>query len=231
MEITLNDEQRLFVISVPDGGYTCHGFDVVYLECQELARRIRKVRPGIALPTIQESEIGTLAQYAQYRELIEILGDRKTGTWFKFDTPGPVRSVLERYRKDGGVLRIFYGDRNTGRCWMEENDVLGEIGRSCGRMQIPLLIKPGESGGGGILDNCIVRMIDGRTRIEQYRQRNYYLPEIEIRPVDAALGSGYTHGAWVKSKEDVFECHANFRSYGKAAQWVAFMAGECCEQP
>ena len=42
---------------------------------------------------------------------------------------------------------------------------------------------------------------------------------------------GYTHGVWVKNKDGQFENHANFKSYGKAAQWVAFMAGECMEQP
>jgi hypothetical protein len=35
----------------------------------------------------------------------------------------------------------------------------------------------------------------------------------------------------VKESNGRLANHANFRSHGKAAQWVAFMAGECMEQP
>ncbi len=234
MEITLNEQQRLFVFSGQE--YTsCLGFDVVFKHCLELARRIKKfnlLKPDVELTPVLESEIGTVSQYQQYKDFLSIIGDRKTGTWFDFDTPAKVRQILDQYRKEGGRIRLFYGDRNTGRCWMEENDVVGEIGRSTGRMQIPLLIAKGEDGGPGVLDSCIVRIIDADTRVELYHHKNYHLPEIEIRPADANLANeGYTHGAWVKGREGEFENHANFRSFGKAAQWVAFMAGECTEQP
>lgn len=234
MEITLNQEQRLFVIPAGEG-YSCLGFDVVFNHCRELARRIKKfalLRPGTELPPVLESQIGTPEQHQQYRDFVAIIGDRKTGTWFDYDTPGRVRQILDEYRKEGGHLRLFYGDRKTGRDWMEENDVVGQIGRSTGRLPIPLLIADGDFGGPGVLDNAIVRIIDADTRTELYRHKNYRLPKMEIRPVNESLAhEGYTHGVWAKNKEGNFENHANFRSYGKAAQWVAFMAGECTEQP
>lgn len=233
-EITLNDSQRLYVFSGTHHT-SCLGFDVVYKQCLEMARRIKKftlLKTGENLPEINEGEIGTHTQYEQYRKLLAIIGTRKTGTWFDYDTPSAVRNILERYRKEGGTLRLFYGDTATGRCWMEENDVVGEIGRSTGPMQIPLLIEPGANGGGGVLDRCIVRIIDADSRAELYRIKGYFLPDIEIRPADPTLTiQGYSHGCWVKDKNDVFQNHANFVSFGKAAQWTAFMCGECTEQP
>lgn len=234
MEIALNQERRLFVLK--DTEYTsCLGYDVVFNHCRELARRINKfdlLNVGQTLTPVLESEIGTLAQYQQYQDFLSILGTHKTGTWFDFETPSKVRNILERYRKDGDQLRLFYGDRKTGRCWMEENNVLGRVGRSTGTMQIPLLIEEGEFGGAGILDSSIVRILDADTRTELYRHENYHLPVIELRQVDTALvKQGYTHGAWVQSREGEFSNYAKFKSFGKAAQWVAFMTGDCTEQP
>jgi len=233
-EITINKEQRLFVFK-ESHGYTCQGFDVVYKQCLEMARRIKQfslLPQGTELAPILESEIGTMAQYEQYKNILKIIGDRKLGTWFHFDTPTKVRQIINQYIKGDGRLRLFYGDTKTGRCWMEENDVVGLIGRSGGTMQIPLLIAKDEHGGPGILDNCIVRIIDADSREELYRHKLYHLPEMEIRQVDEKLFAiGYTHGVWAKNKEGNFENHANLRSFGKAAQFVAFMSGECCEQP
>jgi hypothetical protein len=234
MEIVINEDQRLFVFKSSES-VSCLGFDVVYGYCRELTRRIKKLdahKPDFTLPPILESESGTLKQYQQYQSLLERIGNRKTGTWFDHATPVKVRSILERYRQDGGTIRIFYGDRKSGRCWLEENDVLGRVGRSTGTMQIPLLIGDGEYGGPGILDSCIVRIIDGNIRAELYRQASYHLPEMDLRPIDNSLVSqGYTHGVWAKDRNGNFINHANFTSYGKAAQWIAFMSGECTEQP
>lgn len=236
MEITLNKEQRLFVIPSGDG-YSCLGFDVVFNHCRELARRIKKfklLKPGTELAPVLESEIGSPEQYQQYRDFVAMIGDRKIGTWFDYDTPTKVRQILDQYREEGGHLRLFYGDRNTGRDWMEENDVLCRIGRSTGRLPIPLLIANDEPFGPGVLDNCIVRVIDADTRAELYRHKLYHLPEMEIRSTEGQMAHwhdtkppkplsemGYTHGVWTKGKEGLFTNHANFRSYGKAAQWVA----------
>lgn len=234
MEVTINESQRLFVIKALYG-YSTHGFDVVYNQCRELAKRIKKfgfLKPNEELSPVLESEIGTNAQYQQYGDFLAIIAGRKIGTWFSYDTPTAVRNVLEQYRKEGGKIRLFYGDRKTGRSWLSENDVLGRVGRSTGTLQIPLLVEGGENGGGGILDSCIIRIIDADTREELYRQKNFHVPEMEIRATDADLAKErLSHGVWVKNKEGVFENHANCKSFGKAAQWVAFMDGESTEQP
>ena len=81
------------------------------------------------------------------------------GTSYHEDTPQRVVNILENLRHNGSRLRIHYGDTDTGRDWMDENDVTGYVGRSGGSIKIPLLIHNSRSsGGGGILDHCIVKI-------------------------------------------------------------------------
>lgn len=229
MEITLNPEQRLFVIPCGDG-YSCAGFDYVFKNLKTLAQKLLKF--GIEIAPAREDEIGTPTQYEQYCAALQLVGNRDLGTWFDPDTPKKARTLLEQYRKSRAKVRVFYGDTKTGRDWMEEYDMVGHIGRSGGSMKIPLLISEGEHGGLGLLDSCIVRMIDVETRKEVYCHPRYHLPEMEIRPLDGDLAAkGYTYGVWATNKDGAMENHANFRSYGLAAQWVAFMSGFCMEQP
>lgn len=246
MEIICNEEQRLFVLKSSDH-VSCMGYDVIRNHCLELQRRIKKfglLPNGVSLTPVLDSEIGTLNQYEQYKNLLKLVRNRNLGTWFDYSTPTKIRTILEQYRKEGGRLRLFYGDTQTGRCWMEENDVLGKIGRSTGTMKIPLLIAEGECGGPGILDSCVVRILDADTREELYLQKNYFLPDMEIRSTEGVMARwhtdkppkllsemGFTHGVWIREKDGNFSNQANFKSYGKAAQYVAFMSGECCEQP
>jgi hypothetical protein len=79
------------------------------------------------------------------------------GTSYHDETCKEVISWLETSRELKQRIRIFYGDK--GRCWNDEYDTIGHIGRSTGMQKIPLLIKNSRSyGGGGILDHCIVRI-------------------------------------------------------------------------
>lgn len=221
MNVTLNLERRLFVIHAANG-YTCHGFDVVYKQLRALQQKLSRYHIDVGI--VREEEIGTLAQYEQYRRAVESIGDRNLGTWFDPDTPTKVRRLIECYRKAGSSLRVCYGDAKTGRDWLEENDVIGRVGRSTGVLKVPLLVADNDCGGFPMLDACIVRMLDARSRQEIYRHPSYHHGVMEIR--EATAGHPYTHGVWVDGQN----C-ANFSSYGKAAHWVAFMDGESMEQP
>ena len=233
METIIDKDLRLFVFRGPE--YTTQlGFGVVYGYCMEMARRIVRLGflpEGTHLAPVLEAEIGTAAQYQQYLDFLEIVGDRKMGTWFSYNTPNAVRKTIEGYRKSGGKIRLFYGDKNTGRCWMEENDVLGRVGRSTGKMQIPLLIPDKEPGGSAILDDCIVRIMDVESRSEVYRHKLYHLPKLEIRPLEQGTRDGYSHGVWRHENDGTVINIANFKTMGKAAQYIAFMSGDCLEQP
>lgn len=223
MSITLNTERRLFVIGA-GRGFSCLGFDVVLKRLKVFAERLGESVVGPVL----ESDKGTLKQYEQYSRAVAAhaqSGD--TRTWFSFDTPKKVRDILERCRKEHTLVRVFYGDRETGRDWLEEFDTIGRIGRSTGSMKVPLLVPEGEHGGPAILDDCVVKIMDAQTGRVLYRHPQYHQPEFEIRTLDTPIKAGrnraLTHGVWGDGVN-----HANFPSYAKAAAWIGFMSGETC---
>jgi hypothetical protein len=81
------------------------------------------------------------------------------GTTYDERTPRAVIDVLERARAEHLRVRIHYGDQGSGQDWGDVYDVAGYIGRSTGPVKIPLLIANSRStGGGAILDHCIVRI-------------------------------------------------------------------------
>src|SRR5208282_4111007 len=120
MEIKLNEEQRLYVI--PCGkGYTCLGFDNCFDETSQLAQLLNAAPPNPA-------QIGTQGQYDYYQNLIAQFcrrPDLNQETWFDPGTLEPVKERLEHARLHDQKLRLFFGNRETGQCWLEENDVLG----------------------------------------------------------------------------------------------------------
>lgn len=223
MQVTINEAQRLFVI--PSGtGFSCMGFDNVYRHLLEALARL-----GRNDERADQSKIGTLEQYEAYRES---LGEaaKKGGfkdTWFDSRTPEAVRKVLERARKSGQTLRLFLGDPQTGRDWAGEFELIGKIGRSGGITKVPLLLSDGENFGGAILDACILKIMSVPDGKVLYQHELYQLPELEIFEKNfTSGGKTYTHGV----RRDGAEV-ACFTSYGKAAQYIAFMHGECFRQP
>ena len=101
------------------------------------------------------------------------------GTAYHKDTPEEVISWLETSRERKQRIRIFYGDRKTGRDWKEECDTMGYIGRSTGRIKIPILLHNSRSTGGtAVLDHCIVKITtvgsDNKPHTV-YQHKNYHL--------------------------------------------------------
>lgn len=232
MNVTLNKNEKLFVISTGNS-VSCLGFDVVYQQALELCRRLkahaRYILSDSPIFSLKEEEKGTLVQYEQHNALLaeyNQLGD--THTWFDARTPDIVQKVLETARKSQETMRIFCGDVTTGRDWMDEYDTIGRIGRSIGAMKSPLLIPKDDVGGPAILTHCIVRIVNVATGKEVYRHPTYHTPKMAV--VNAAsydVIAGHTHSVTVENIDGVPEMYANFKSYEKAAHWVAFMAGYC----
>lgn len=100
------------------------------------------------------------------------------GTYYDENTPDEVIRVLENARKNRQRIRVFYGNTITGQDWGEDCDTMGYVGRSCGEVKEPLLIKTKRSdGGAAILTGCIVKItIDKRTF---YCHPNYRYPVLE----------------------------------------------------
>lgn len=148
------------------------------------------------------------------------------GTAYHVSTDLGLVAILEQLRHDRTKVRFFFGDVLTGRDWCEENDTIGHIGRSTGRIKIPLLIKTSRStGGGGLLDNSIVRMTVAHSEV--YRHPNYYTPTMRIVRIskDESLPLEYTHGV-DRTKPGEWERIANFKSQQQAERFVAFIKGE-----
>lgn len=212
MHITLNPSCQAYVLDHGEH-VTTMGFKRVHDTLVALVKRLKlDIVPSAA-------EIGTLPQLHQYHEALRQAERIKPkSTWFSPGTPVAVRKILEDYRHSGRRIRLFYGDPATGLDWVEENDIVGTIGRSTGTLKVPLLIAPGECSSPAILDTCIVRLIDADSGGELWRCRNYREPDFRI------VNSGVAGRPWAVQVEG--ETRSQFPSYAKAAAWVAFMAGE-----
>lgn len=145
------------------------------------------------------------------------------GTYYHANTPPEVVSVLESLRKSQTRVRVHYGHTDPshprfGRDWLEEFDVEGTIGRSTGRIKIPLLVPRSLPGGPGLLDHCVVkiRTLDKNPRV-LYQHPHYILPSLKIGP---ARDPGYAKAVYVEGV-----LHAQFKEPGQAARWVHRMTG------
>ena len=208
--VTLNQDQRLFVLQQAQS-VSCLGFDVVYKRLRQYAQKL-----GLAQP--READIGTMAQYRAYQEAERAyIATKPNETLFDPETPPGVQALLETYRQNRRRLRIFYGDAQTGRDWLQEHDVIGTVSRSTGPIKVALLVPAGERGGPALLTQCIVRMLDVASKQEIYRHRAYHRPSFELVPGDEP---GYVRTVKVDG-----EVHARFETDAAARNWVAFMDG------
>ena len=81
------------------------------------------------------------------------------GTDYDANTPTEAINVLEKLQDSGFRIKLAYGDRLTGEDWGETHDIVGYVGRSTGRMKVPLLVYNKRStGGGAILTANIVKI-------------------------------------------------------------------------
>ena len=93
-------------------------------------------------------------------------------TYYHKETPERVVRNLEASRKHGMRLVIFYGDGTTGKAWGDIEE--GRIGRSTGTVKIPLVISNSRStGGGGVLDHCIVKILQAARKAVLYQHPQY----------------------------------------------------------
>lgn len=103
--------------------------------------------------------------------------DIANGTFYVKGTDPELIKVLELARKSNTVIRLFYGDKETGTDWMEVNDVKGYVGRTTGPCQIPILLPRANSHGGcAILVENIVKVTINRTIV--WSHPKYNIPQL-----------------------------------------------------
>lgn len=149
------------------------------------------------------------------------------GTSYTSKTSDKIIAAIEQARLNSSRVRVWYGDTATGTSWNEEYDTTGKIGRSTGGIKIPLLIANARSiGGGCLLDDCIVHMIDTKTKQVLYSHKLFKMPVAIVQDIyqtDFArtIPKDYTHCVKIDGKQ-----HAFFKSESKAKRYADFMTGK-----
>jgi hypothetical protein len=216
-EISLNPEQRVYVVSC-DEGASCFGFDNARDHTNQIAALLQ--RPDLAFGP---DDHGFLAGYEKYGQAVHAwsCSPLASKTYFDPGTDPKVAAVLERCRRGGTQVRLMLGDTGTGESWLDEYDVVGHIGRSTGLLKVPLLVEPGEDGGPAILTACVLAVVEWHTGRFFYRHPALQLPELSIAP---STERGY---AWDVLRDT--NVIARFRDIAQAGGYVAFMRGATLE--
>lgn len=140
------------------------------------------------------------------------------GTSYHAETSLPVINELEIARLNHRRIRLYLGDVKSGRSWNEDHDVYGRVSRSTGPSKVPILIHNTRSRGGGhILDQCIVRIIDLKTHRLLYSHPSFHAGIFEIRSGDIE-----------HLPVEVFidgEVHAHFETEKEANTFITIMKG------
>ena len=145
------------------------------------------------------------------------------GTAFHEDTPEEVVKIINNILRShrSRKIRIFLGNNKTGQDWCEAYDIFGHIGRSTGKIKIPILIKRQDSvGGTAILSNCIIKIMEDKKVI--YQHPKYYLGELSVRDANKMLKE---HGFFYSVFRDE-ENIANFAKKHQADNYILFLKGE-----
>lgn len=124
------------------------------------------------------------------------------GMYFAEGTPCKVMNICSNPNRNRR-FRFWYGDKETGKSWNEENDICGYIGKSTGAKKIPLLIqRVNSSGGGALLTDCIVKIVDIETKRVLYRHENFNQPVFTVRGYDfAVLADNKLHAQGFKTEK------------------------------
>lgn len=156
-----------------------------------------------------------MAITVQYKEV--------NGTHYTEGTNEQLIRLIEAFRLNRKRIRLFYGDTETGRDWMEEYDTIGRIGRSMGSQPIPLLIKSERSHGGtAILTGSIVKITLDKQIV--YQHPKYHQPELFIlNNKDYFSTRNQEEKLTVQTSDDVL---ATFKTYEQARRWMAFIKGD-----
>jgi len=117
------------------------------------------------------------------------------GMFFDEETPDKVMSVICDNLGRENRLRFWWGNIETGKSWNEENDTCGYIGRSTGTRKIPLLIHNiNSTGGGSILTDCVIKIVETRTKRVLYQHPGFNQPVFVVDFVNEVFAEGQIYG-------------------------------------
>ena len=131
-----------------------------------------------------------------------------------------VRAWKYRFR-----IRVFYGDIHTGRSWNEEYDVMGMIGKTCGDIGIPILLRRKDSNyGGALLVSSIIRIDDIGDKRTLWKLPNFHVEELNVCSNDSLELPWKVEK--LNEETNKWQTQACFKTETQAQKWVEFMEGK-----
>ena len=169
---------------------------------------------------------GNSFEYVNYDDTWFTYGQNIQNEGWKYKENEKLWKVLSSLVHSGRRVRIWYGDTETGRSWNEEYEVTGTIGRSNGKIAVPLLIKNSRSCGGmALLDDCIIRIDDIKEKRTIYKSDNFHVEDMKVYEIFGDADYKY-QAAKLSEDSGEWEVQANFKTERQAHNYVAFMRGE-----
>ena len=122
-------------------------------------------------------------------------------------------------------IRLWYGDRNTGKSWNEEYDVTGTVGKSCGNLKIPLLMRTKRSNfGGALLLSSIIRIDDIEDKRTLWKLPNFHVEEMNVCSNDSLELPWKVEKLNEETKK--WQTQACFKTEIQAQKYKEFMEGK-----
>ncbi len=203
MPIEIINESKTYKETTPKGTLF-HPFAYIWNAANDMNAAMKsRARKGEIRTILAQSAFGTMEAFNAYTEALNDFKQHPANkyTMFPSETPNAVREVLEHFRmatsqdetKPENLIRLQLGDPQTGKVWLEENDVVGFVGRSSGLCKIPLLLEAlqqrhcqhslrASSGGGAICVKNVLAIHHVITGKVLYKARSYKTPAIEVFP-------------------------------------------------
>ena len=110
-----------------------------------------------------------------------------SGTTVYADTDPKLIPILERIRENRTRIRVYYGDKDTGKCWNEEYDIMGYIGRTTGNKSLILVYNKRSYGGGILLTDCILKIKETNGGRALYVHPNFKTPQVEAKGTEVYI--------------------------------------------
>lgn len=158
-----------------------------------------------------------------YFEVGIYLGDKNKLEVFDNVSEELMNIILRAYKYKFRI-RVFYGDIHTGRSWNEEYDVMGKIGRTCGNIKIPILLKRKDSYyGGALLLSSVIRIDDIEDKRTLWKLSNFH---VEKMTIESRKSKDYPFAVMQTQDNGAISNIANFKTEIQAQKWIDFMEGK-----
>lgn len=120
----------------------------------------------------------------------------------------PVMNALTYAHKSGCEVRLYYGDTDTGRCYVQEHSDIGTLGHTAGGA-------PAINFSAVPLHAIVaIQRVDNGEYI--YKHPKHYLPELEV----VAVNNGY------EVRDEYGQTYIRYKGKAPATRWLRYITGQ-----